>query len=436
MSMVMNPPFVTTGYEKSGTSWFEAMLWSLDGVGGYAPDASAGMPLTAQWLLHDPELRATLTGFGLTAARTLELLLAPGGMATPGPIIPPERESELRAALVPLLARCRRMKDNFDPSRTHELLSMARLAAPLLGRAWTHPSRTTLAFGCPSKHVPTSELRYELPGWRIVRILRDPRDILVSRFYHALAHIARDIDDFADLSQPDPVLRPDWQARFFAKHARAMMDWFDKCSPREARDVPDDERGCTQVIVRYEDLLADAPRELARVAYFLGLPREPANLRDVCQRLSFASLTGGDGERRNSFIRKGQAGDWRNYFSRSLALALGPSFTDLLVDLGYETSNEHNGEPDWIATLPEHAPCAFDFSRFRIRRAAAHRFLPLWQSRADLQERFPMPLDVRSHGSFADWLAGQNDPEICRWLHVTTRLAEMWNAEVEETAFH
>ncbi len=75
----MNEPtyFVTTGFPKSGNSWLEAMLFELDGVGGYSTDASRGLPVTVQILSRCKPLREFLDARGVSFEAFFTRLLDP-----------------------------------------------------------------------------------------------------------------------------------------------------------------------------------------------------------------------------------------------------------------------------------------------------------------------------------------------------------------------
>ena len=99
-------------------------------------------------------------------------------------------------------------------------------------------------------------------------------------------------------------------------------------------------RGRDSVIyVRYEDLLDDAVAELKRV--IAGLGREiPSDerIRDIVDKYSFKRIGGRNPgtEDKGSFLRKGIAGDWKNYFTREAREVFDHYAGEELVALGYE----------------------------------------------------------------------------------------------------
>ncbi|HHS96026.1 MAG TPA: hypothetical protein ENJ45_05495, partial [Phaeodactylibacter sp.] len=92
------------------------------------------------------------------------------------------------------------------------------------------------------------------------------------------------------------------------------------------------------VLVKYEDLLKDAKAELKKTIRFLEkeLPLDEC-LTEIVQRFSFENMTKrlpGE-ENRNSFLRKGIAGDWKNYFSQKAIDIFGEYAGRELEGLGY-----------------------------------------------------------------------------------------------------
>ena len=97
--------------------------------------------------------------------------------------------------------------------------------------------------------------------------------------------------------------------------------------------------------VRYEAMLSDTASELHRAMVELGAPRQEPRLADLAaQRYDFALSAGrAEGsEDPSSFLRKGVAGDWRQYFTREAAEVFDHYAGDVLIEQGYETSK------DWV----------------------------------------------------------------------------------------
>lgn len=98
--------------------------------------------------------------------------------------------------------------------------------------------------------------------------------------------------------------------------------------------------------VRYEDLRADTPRELARVVRELtGRELDPGAARAIAEEFSFERQSGrrpGEEDRR-SFLRKGLVGEWRNYFGPEARATFDRFAGRELVRAGYETDRSWVG---------------------------------------------------------------------------------------------
>lgn len=94
--------------------------------------------------------------------------------------------------------------------------------------------------------------------------------------------------------------------------------------------------------VSYEQLLEDPVPIVTKLMDALGGRGDPRIARATVDRWSFATTTqrlAGD-EDRQSFQRKGVAGDWRNHFSREAGEVFDSCTGDALIDLGYETDRD------------------------------------------------------------------------------------------------
>jgi len=171
---------------------------------------------------------------------------------------------------------------------------------------------------------------------RMVLMLRDPRDVVVSFMFH----IRR--DQFSPwqatmlgLSYDEGILaciegRPG--LRSIVEHMQFSKSWLDQTFPL--------------CCVRYEDYNQDPMRETQRVFQFLGIPLRPRFLRSIVNRNLFERRTIGrriwtpgrkpGQENQASHFRKGIVGDWKNYFTEIHIQRFKEVAEQLLIDLGYE----------------------------------------------------------------------------------------------------
>jgi hypothetical protein len=90
--------------------------------------------------------------------------------------------------------------------------------------------------------------------------------------------------------------------------------------------------------IRYEDLAAEPAPVLTRVLDFLGAEAGPEVLAACLGAGSFQTMSGGRAagqESRDSFFRKGVAGDWKNHFTAETALLFEEKAGEWLERYGY-----------------------------------------------------------------------------------------------------
>lgn len=164
---------------------------------------------------------------------------------------------------------------------------------------------------------------HELPGSerhsgdaRTIHLVRDGRDVVVSKYYFD--------KDFMRLNGIDGS----FDKSFDEFLAQTAGEWSRYVGAWLANGA---------ILCRYEDLLADAPRELDRLAVALGL--EPENDPESAalahtrenMRASFAHMF-----KHNTFVRKATAGDWKAHFTPHHKSRFKSIAGDTLVALAYE----------------------------------------------------------------------------------------------------
>jgi hypothetical protein len=164
------------------------------------------------------------------------------------------------------------------------------------------------------------------PRSRMIFMLRDGRDIL---------------DSLIDANRPGGWLTRTGLGKGGFASAEERLDWVrNNCRTWAARinvcaEAYERHDPALRMRIRYEDLLADTPGILSRLADWLGLPSDPARIREIVERRSFSAVPAqrkGAGRR----WRAALPGKWRESLTpeeRELALEImGPR----LRDLGYE----------------------------------------------------------------------------------------------------
>ncbi len=99
--------------------------------------------------------------------------------------------------------------------------------------------------------------------------------------------------------------------------------------------------------VKYEDLRENCESTLAGLIECLGRPVDSQRVRDAVEHFSMQRMTGrAPGEEdKESFIRKGIVGDWKNYFTQESARLFNELAGDMLIELGYESDHA------WVSQL-------------------------------------------------------------------------------------
>ena len=177
---------------------------------------------------------------------------------------------------------------------------------------------------------------------RLVHLVRDGRDVVVSGAAHRL-NIARQRwangvagsgqEDLEAAQQLDDRVIPDRLFELFTRN------WVDTNSAM-LRCASLFESVLT---IRYEDLLDDTEHWARRLFGFItegtDVPATPGQVRACVEAASFERLSGGrklGEEDRESFFRKGQAGDWENWFTVEQLRRFDDAGGELLERFGYD----------------------------------------------------------------------------------------------------
>ncbi len=181
-------------------------------------------------------------------------------------------------------------------------------------------------------------------------MVRDPRDQAVSRMFHIRRdrthqwhHVFRQMsDDEALMACIEGRPRQDGLHALpsAASMTRLTFSWLRR-------------EGDSCCLVRYEDLLAGASKELHRVFTHLEIPPEADFVDAIVKRNRFERLVIGKRiwrkprrpgeENPSSHFRKGVTRDWRNYFKESHSKRIQELIGDALVEWGYARAESPTG---------------------------------------------------------------------------------------------
>ena len=144
----------------------------------------------------------------------------------------------------------------------------------------------------------------ETKGTKFVVVVRNVKDTLVS-LYHMyrgmpeLGHFTGTFDDFMEMVKVNRI--------------RSWFEWV--LGWGEYKDHPN------VIFLKYEDMKKDLPTEVQRLANFLETDVTEDEISDVYRKTSFANMQatynglGITDGKISPFIRKGEVGDWKKYFS-------------------------------------------------------------------------------------------------------------------------
>lgn len=289
-----------------------------------------GMDLVAsQWRRAQDALaglqRFFIVGCGKSGTTWLRNLLAGH------PQIAVEGEGAFVWRLTPLLRDAirafNRHQLNGQPAVTQwrdaDFLLLLRLAIDhQLGRYVAECGKDVAALRAVGDKTPQHSIGVDLltklyPRAKFVHIMRDPRDVATSAWFHSGVKDGRTFEEYV---------------RHFIEEVWPLQVGAARQSGRRL--------GAQRYLeFRYRDLLADEPGMVARLLRFLGVDAAPQCVEACLEAGDFERLSGG--RRRGecdprSFFRRGIAGDWVNHIPRPLASECCSRIAPLMRECGFD----------------------------------------------------------------------------------------------------
>ncbi len=267
---------------------------------------------------------------------------------------------------------------------------------------------------CSGKHFKVDRAIGSFGESKIIWIVRDLRDSLISFLYHDLGSLSR---KKLSLMVRTRKVRGERLTTLMKDPIGKLLRDRAKLQKRFYQQSQSGLNNENVLLVRYEDFLTDCVGQIRRIANFSELDFKSDLVEQVAEDFSFAKLTGGDKEKKDSFVRKGQSGDWKNYFCHDWLAWLPEDFAERLVKLGYEKDSS------WVDQLPHTSPTPFESSRIKLRQSAVYAFEQLWVRDASLRTQFPKPFADFGSGSFYEYLSESKNPAVRRWFDMANCFA-------------
>ncbi len=174
----------------------------------------------------------------------------------------------------------------------------------------------------PEHAMVMPQLYNEFPHSKFIHVIRDGRDAAVSGYFHNVRQNGQAFSEqFPDMATYITYFaQSHWKPYIMAARA------FGHARPNAYHEL------------RYETLLTDTPTCIRNMLEFLNVDASKAKVDACLHAGDFGTMTGGRSrgdENRESFFRKGVAGDWQQHFDAACHDAFNNQAGDLLNELGY-----------------------------------------------------------------------------------------------------
>jgi hypothetical protein len=193
----------------------------------------------------------------------------------------------------------------------------------------------------PRPRILASHECYDPRFKKVVYLVRDPRDAVVSSYYHHLRRGEIGDTDSIDRYVPGWLAGSMWSSPPFGGWREHVLSWL---------ATRGDDPGF--LLLRYEDMKKDPQAELAKVSSHLGLAASPQALERAVELAGAERMRELEKEQHEAwgmtkgfrqdvpFIRKAAAGGWKSVLSESSLWEIESTCGPVMRSLGYQLSTE------------------------------------------------------------------------------------------------
>ena len=200
---------------------------------------------------------------------------------------------------------------------------------------WCEPRQHATQAICLKSHDDMVRFRQHHPPAPIVYIARDARDSLLSYYFFRQAYPTLATEELSKtkIKGTEVLLsrggvEPVFEAAGFAEFLRTE-------APLWLAHVNSAQADAATCYLTYEEFKADFTRTLERVAAHLQLPQSKSCAEvEAVYYSGFKKIFSGSGR---DFFRRGEVGDWKNWFTPVHARLLDQLIGRDLIRLGFET---------------------------------------------------------------------------------------------------
>lgn len=176
-----------------------------------------------------------------------------------------------------------------------------------------------------------------------ITIWRDGRDVMVSLYHHrvgensyAIRGVNAEVRRRLSITDPNDIhtYLPRFIEHICTNQTFPRYHWGHFVHMWKVTDV-------THLAIRYEDMLSDSAGELQSAALHLGHELTMQQAQEIASEFTFTRQSGRDPgtEDKQSYLRKGVSGDWKNSFSNEAREVFRHHMGDALIEMGYEADN-------------------------------------------------------------------------------------------------